>query len=134
MKIIHSRPPNFDAIAKVFPQAFGRNVLFAYGDVIYAPFVTAVPPHLVAHETVHGQRQLEHDGGPTGWWNRYLHDVLFRYHEELLAHRAEYWALTDKNPSRAIRRSALGEIAKRLASPLYGRMVTFNQAKEDLLA
>ena len=130
MKIITSRPPNFEAILKVFPGAANEGVIFSYGDTIYSPDRAVLPPQLMAHEAVHGQRQLEI--GVELWWDTYLVDLGFRYQEELLAHRVEYQELCARHPSRGERRAALRLVAKRLASPLYGRMVTLDKAMEDI--
>ena len=130
MKIVQERPPNFDAILKVFPNAANPGVIFAYGDIIYSPDRADLPPALISHEAVHGARQLEF--GVELWWDAYLVDLGFRYQEELLAHRAEYEHLCLLSPSRNDRRFALKQVAKRLASPLYGKMVTLERAMKDI--
>lgn len=130
MKIISSRPPNFAAIAAVFSGAYGQGVIFAYAPNIYAPNNTGLPPEIIAHETAHIKRQLEI--GVEAWWDRYLTDAAFRFDEELIAHRAEYRHLCDNATSRNVRRSALKHVAKKLAAPLYGRMVTMKQAMEAI--
>jgi hypothetical protein len=60
-------------------------VIYAFGGFIYNPTHMTIPPELMAHETVHGQRQGDN---PLGWWEQYLGDMNFRIVEELLAHRA----------------------------------------------
>lgn len=131
MKIIKTRPPNFNEIIKVFPMAAGRGVIFAYGDTIYAPFIE-VTPELIAHENVHGHRQLKM--GVEEWWKRYLEDIPFRYEEELPAHRAEFRHLCSMSGNEKWRRMHLDMVAMKLAAPLYGRMVNLKQAKQDILA
>lgn len=130
-QIIKTRPPNFEAIAARFPRARTSPVIFAYAPNIYAPSCD-VPPALYTHECVHIERQLEI--GVEVWWDRYLSDDSFRYHEELLAHRAEYQAMIYLNTSRQARRVALKDVAKKLAHALYeyGAAITFEKAKEDL--
>lgn len=131
IKIIHERPPNFEAIHAVFPGASGEGVIFAYGDTIYNPSGQALPQSLLDHERVHCERQLEI--GVDRWWNTYLFDGEFRYNEELLAHQAEWQAVQrDGSLSRPQRRDQLKQIAKRLSGPLYGRRVSFEQAKRDI--
>lgn len=122
------RPPNFEKILSVFPMAANSGTIFAYLD-IYVPSGHDLPASLIAHEAVHCQRQAEM--GVDLWWDKYLTDPEFRYHEELLAHRAE-WKHLSENGSRQVRRQALKETAKRLASPLYNKMVTLDQAKRDI--
>lgn len=133
MKVINGkRPPNIDAIAAVFPMARGPNVVFAYGKKIFNPSGEKLPNEIIEHEKVHGERQLALKGGVEEWWKRYLNDLDFRYEEELVAHRKEYRTLTEEAPSRQMRRGALKHVAKKLCSPLYGKMVTMDQAMKDL--
>lgn len=129
MKIIHSRPPNFDIIRKAFPLANRWGIIFAYGDTIYVPSGNELPPELIAHEEVHGERQLKM--GVDAWWDEYIKSVSFRYEEELLAHRAEYAKICEIG-SRQVRRSSLKVIAKKLSDPLYDNMTTQKKAIEDL--
>lgn len=129
-KIIQEKPPNFSAIKKVFPLATGYGVIFAYAPDIYAPYLDTIPPELIAHETVHIERQLV--VGVENWWAQYLSSSTFRYEEELLAHRAEYQYLAGL--SRQLRRSALKTIAKKLAAPLYRYDVSLDKAMRDLAA
>ena len=60
----------------------------AYNGCIYNPSGKIIPPALIAHEEVHLKRQVMH--GADIWWDHYLRDSAFRYHEELLAHVAEF--------------------------------------------
>lgn len=120
MKTIKAFPPNYPEIRRAFPHIRGRDIIFAYGDKIFYPSGKPLPDSLIAHETVHGQRQA---GDPAGWWKRYLVDASFRFEEELLAHRAEYRAGGD-----------LAEIAKRLSGPLYGANISLDRAREMIVA
>lgn len=131
MKIVASRPPNFEKIAAVFPAAHREGVIFSYGDTIYSPFTINISPALMAHEAVHGVRQEAI--GVEAWWDRYLVDPEFRYFEELIAHVAEYQHLLDHAPNRNARRSALKSVAKRLSGALYGFSVSMAQAERDIL-
>lgn len=132
IKQIEDRPPNFEAIAKVFPGAHGEGVIFAYGDTIYNPSGRELPPELIAHEKVHCERQI--DMGVEAWWDQYLVDGDFRFEEELLAHIAEFKAIMSRYEygTHAIARTrekALDHVAKKLSAPLYGRMITIHQAR-----
>ncbi len=130
-EIIKDYPPNIVTIAGVFPRAMTKGVMFAYDGAIYNPSGQAIPPQLIAHENVHLERQKII--GAEVWWSRYLTEPEFRYYEELLAHRAEYKWLIGAALNRQERRTALVLTAKRLASALYGSMVSVNRAKEDIL-
>ena len=132
VKIIHSRPPNYSDILRVFPKAAGKKVIFAYNNAIYIPSGRELPPELRAHEFVHLGRQGETEEEAQEWWYKYLNDQSFRYHEEVLAHRAEYETLLFPESTRQRRRGALKATAKKLSAPLYGSMTTRQQALKDL--
>ena len=83
------------------------------------------------HEAVHGIRQKEF--GVEDWWDRYIEDKAFRYHEEMLAHRAEYLSMIRDGSNRNMRRMALKQVAKRLASPLYGCGGGWKKAAADIM-
>ncbi len=130
MRIVFERPPLFDLINAKFHIA-GRPVIFAWGDIIYNPQRMPVPSHLMAHESVHGQRQ---GSDIEGWWHHYIDDPGFRLAEEILGHRAEYRHLLEQCSNRHARRTYLKQTAKRLSSPLYGGVVTAAKARGLLLA
>ena len=136
LEVVHGRPPNYEVIVAVFPGAALPGVIFAYGDRIYAPGAGGrlrpfmLPPELHAHEAVHIERQA---GRPEPWWEKYLADPRFRLEEELLAHRAEYWAYCARHPNRAKQAQALEGIARKLAAPLYGALVSVEDARKAVL-
>lgn len=122
MKIVKAFPPNFSAIAKVFPVKGKPGILYAYGKRLYNPSMIPVTPWIAAHEQVHMDRQIK-DPGVVKWWEHYLTDMDFRLEEEALAHRAEFLEF-DKWHTPQDSEHYLGTIAKRLASPLYGSMLS----------
>lgn len=132
IQVIFDVPPNMAKIVEKFPGACAPHIIFAYGDKIYVPGGFKLPFYLVAHETAHCERQQQ--VGVDHWWEQYLGDATFRYMEELIAHRAEYSALCEVATARNHRRKNLEEVAKKLAAPLYGRLVTVEKAKKDLKA
>lgn len=117
MSIVLSRPPNFAAIVKAFPEASRHGVIFAWGEDICNPSNVRIPPELLAHERMHGARQ---GTAIEAWWAAYIADPLFRYNEELLAHVAEYRVLVDGLRNRNTRAKLLQRTAARLIAPLYG--------------
>lgn len=131
MKIINTYPPNFTEIVKVLSSARKYGVIFAYGNKIYNPSRVKIDKHLLAHEEVHSERQI--NMGVEEWWVQYLQDDEFRYNEELLAHRVEYRSRMNSAANRQQRKSADKEIAKKLASPLYGGQRSWKQTKKDIL-
>jgi hypothetical protein len=128
--IITRRPPNFEAINAVFPNATNHGVIFAYDGDVYNPSGNPIPPALLAHEQVHLDRQA---GGADAWWHSYMHDSEFRYNEELLAHVAEFKALKSSNDRNA-GAALLMKTAMRLVAPLYNYVPTrtLQQAIRDL--
>lgn len=128
MREVFELPPNFDAIVARFASAAQKNVLFAYGDVIYNPSFVRIPPQLIVHENVHGARQLAY--GVEAWWERYLADSAFCLAEEIPAHRAEYAAILNGTPlpSRSEQKRQLARISDRLSGPLYNHAISLADA------
>lgn len=131
MKVLVENPPNFEQVVAVFPEAAGK-VLFAWGDTIYNPKRVYIPNHLLAHEAVHGMRQLGF-GGIETWWDKYLIDEEFRYLEELAAHKVEYAIQAQSLGDRNARAKLLMATAARLVAPLYHYKRPLLQAQKDLL-
>jgi hypothetical protein len=126
MKIVKGLPPNYDEIIKVFPAVSDMSgIIYAWHDTIYNPDGGKVGDDLIAHETVHARQQA---GDPSGWWRLYLENPLFRLQQEIEAHQAEYDYHRGSN--RHVRRKMLRSIAKRLSSPMYGDMVTYERARD----
>lgn len=134
MKVIRAYPPNFSQIAKVFPVKGRPGILYAYGDRIYNPSGVEVTPWIMAHETVHSMRQGREDT-TQDWWCQYLIDTEFRLQEELLAHQAEWrtYAHVMQATGEGTKEGYLNLIAGRLASPLYGSLVTKAEARRLIL-
>jgi hypothetical protein len=128
MQIIEDFPPGklYSAIAERFPAVKNHRVIFAYGDVIFNPQRVEITPALLAHEGVHGYRQ---GNDPMAWWGRYLNDIDFVFQEELVAHVAEAEAMMRSAPSRQQRRRAIPIVARKLAAPIYGPMITTHKAR-----
>jgi hypothetical protein len=130
MKVVDGTPPNFEEILMAFPGADGVGVMFCYGDTIYAPGRTSVADHFHAHEAIHAIQQGD---DPAGWWKVYITSPAFRLEQEIPAHRAEY-EFRCKDMPRKHRRRLLRETAGKLASPLYGSLISVGKAKAALRA
>lgn len=129
MNVVNSTPPNFAEILAVFPNASDPGVIFTYGDTIFNPSGTELSSALRAHEGVHCGRQ---GSDIDGWWARYLIDAEFRLAEELLGHRAEYRTFIGTTRNREVHNNYLQQIAHRLASPLYGNLLSMQQARKAI--
>ena len=138
MMVVRARPPLWDEIDQAFHIA-GRPIIFAWGDTIYDPEGAGVSPALHMHEGVHGARQTA--AGVEIWWRTYIADPEFRLAEEIPAHQAEFrWWCESPLGNQQVKgfRSAkdrqLLEIARRLSSPLYGGVISFDAARKLLKA
>jgi len=128
MNIRQEYPPIIDQIAAVFPEARGSTVVFSWGDTIYSPGSKILAPEILKHEEAHGKRQLEF--GVEKWWEEYLKNYEFRLAEEVIGHRAEYRDLCRQSADRNRRNLYLINVSSKLASPLYGNMVTLKEAQK----
>ena len=127
-RIVVDHPPNYQQILAVLPAASKRGVIFSYGDLIYNPSGLSIPREIQAHEAEHGRRQIAL--GIDEWWTRYIRDPLFRLDEEIYGHHAEWKAATRRHGPRP---RDIERIAARLASPLYGGLLTIGQAKHAII-
>ena len=125
-RIIRGRyPPNFSVIKARFPNATDKGTIFSYGDLIYLPAGGNLSRELIAHEAVHGERQMAI--GVELWWDKYATERNFVLEEELLAHRAEYLAYRAGRNGRS-RAGHLHVVAERLSGPLYRLPITYQEA------
>ena len=132
-EIICEFPPIYPKIAETFNLHGRRDVVFSFGALLYNPHGLFIPNEILKHEAVHGERQGEGVEDVLNWWQRYIEDSLFRFVEEAHAHRAEYrWLAV--HAGRRDRRRAVKQVAAKLASPLYGNLVTPAQARKVLEA
>lgn len=123
-------PPNLADILERFPGLRIEQIVFAYAPAIYAPGLgpgDTLSHPLMRHEEIHIVQQAR-VGGPAAWWRMYLEDDAFRLEQEIEAYRAQVRAV----PNRAERRRLTAKVVKDLASPMYGRIVTKEQARRLL--
>lgn len=130
MKVIKAYPPNFAELAKHFPIKGRPGILYAFGDTLYNPSGVKVTPWIMAHEEVHGKRQWEF--GLPAWWATYITHPEWRLKEELLAHQAEMRMFQAHNSGFGVWVHYLNNIATRLSSPLYGSLLSFEEAKRRI--
>ncbi len=125
-QIIYDYPPMIEEIDAKF-HVMGKKVIYSWGDKLYNPNKLHVTDALANHEAFHGDRQIE--CGVEEWWKLYIADKDFRMGEEVFAHAIEYYTMSlDQSLNRKQRRSALPLIAKKLAGPLYGNMMSVSEA------
>ena len=127
-RIVHDWPPNIEAIRAVLPVT--EKNIFAYNNRIYVPGGGELPLWLHAHEKVHFEQQEEH--GVQAWWDRFLADEAFRLAQEIPAHRAEYRTFCFYNKDRNEQSRFLRILGTRLSAPMYGGIITTNEAMKEI--
>jgi hypothetical protein len=136
VQIRRAYPPMIEMIDAAF-SVRGKPILYAWGHTIYNPLGVEVGPELVAHEHVHAMRQ---GTDIEGWWRRYITEPAFRLEEEIPAHVAEFKELCVihapkwQGSRRGLRRMLAGHVASKLSAPLYGGLISFEQARRTILA
>ena len=132
--VVNDWPPNIEAIRAVLPVT-ERNI-FAYDHRIYNPGGGKLALELHAHEAVHFIQQDEFDSdgakGVVGWWELFLESPTFRLSQEIPAHRAEFKAFCKYNKDRNDRSRCLRALGQRLAAPMYGGIITTNEAMKRI--
>lgn len=135
MNIVKHNPPNILEIKAVFP--IDEHTVFTYGDTLYNPGGWDISENLLVHEKVH-QRQQGKD--PEGWWEKYMVDEHFRLSQEIEAYRKQYqafrkslgqYSVLEKNRRQ---NEFLERIAKDLSGPLYGNIISFEEAVAKILS
>lgn len=135
MKIQTEYPPNYEEICKKFPEVRGKkNVVFTYGDTFYNPNGEPPSKDLVVHESVHVRQQTNGwlSGGARRWWKKYFTDPEFRLGQELEAYRVQYKFAKENLKDRNELNKFLIRISRDLSSPVYGEIITFDEAYKKI--
>ena len=162
MKIVNDNPPHGlrETIASFGMQPHS-GVIYTYGDTIYNPSGIDLPDHLIAHEETHSNQQSvypvhespEHldqkelakippreriSGHATlekridAWWDRYLQDQYFRIEQETAAYARQYAYICATVRDRERRHKILLDLAKVLAGPVYGNVISTMDAYKKI--
>lgn len=121
-------PPNYEDICAVFDIKDDPNIVFTYGDKLYAPGSPPIDVHLLRHEETHERQQSAM--GVEAWWDRYLSDANFRYEQELEAYRNQYRSMATLPLHHRL--GYLSHMAKSLAGKMYGEIVNYDEAKDAI--
>lgn len=124
MRIEHTPPPNYDEIKRRLNVNFDDGLVFTYGDTIYTKR-TDLLPDVIIHEQVHIKQQAL---SPSVWWNMYLNDWTFRYTQELEAYREQAKFIKKYILDRNARYKCISEVAQDFASPIYGPIISYDDA------
>ena len=116
--------PYLERYQALFPLNLDE-VAFPYKGKIYSN--KELPEELLEHEKVHFKQQEEL--GDDIWEERYLTDANFRVQMELEAYKKQ---LTYFRVNRDVFDMARVQIAKVLSSPMYGNILTYKEAYQQL--
>lgn len=129
IEIKHELPPNYDKIVAAIPGVANRpTAVFAYAGILYVPYFQPthdIPFDLQVHEKTHFKQQEEI--GVDTWWDRYLVDIRFRLDQEIEAYHNQYTSMSKQDREKHIRR-----LAGDLSGPMYGNLLTFEDAKRAI--
>ena len=131
-KIIKAYPPNFNELCRVFPIKGRPGIVYSWGERIYNPSGHDLSPAVIAHETVHCERQLTTVGGVEGWWRSYIDMPIARLAEEVLAHQAEYREYAKHHSSKKTE-WYLEKMMDRLSGPIYKFNIDYHEARKLIL-
>jgi hypothetical protein len=128
MEIVIDYPPNYDSILRAFPAIKDlKNVFFCYGRQLYNPHNEPIDEPLMHHEATHSIQQDKI--GPSKWWRKYNRDKDFRLKEELMAFRNQYVMFCKVISDESKRINYLHDLAMNCSSDVYGKMISYNEAK-----
>ena len=132
MKIQNTHPPKhiWEKAHSMFTLD-DKRVVYTYGDTLYNPGGVDIDPALEAHESLHTIQQAAFSG-PEKWWTRYFADPKFRYEQELQAYRHQYATFCTLKHDRNAQARFVWEIAKHLASEMYGAGVSHSEAMKAI--
>lgn len=128
MKILKGQyPPNIEEIRSAFPVS--KDVVYAYGDTIFAPEIEGeVPLDVIVHEEAHQRQQA---GDPETWWRRYLAEPSFRFEQETEAYAVQYLHVR-RIAGDKVGKDCLFDLATSLSSPLYQAGVALHEAESAI--
>ena len=127
---IRYKKPFFWRLLKLrFPEYDPEGtVAVSFGKFVYAnqDFSTDYK----VHENTHLDQQGHSYILAVIWWIRYFASARFRYRQELEAFRRQYDYVMHTTPRR--RYESLTHYAEQLSSDLYGGLVSFDEAVEEI--
>lgn len=111
-----------EAYKEQFP--IDKYTVFALGADIYTDY--NLTPDLMVHELVHIKQQLE--VGVKEWVYDFLYVPAKRLEYEVEAYREQIKSIKDRNHKMRV----YLESCRKISAPLYGNIVTFEEAKQML--
>lgn len=128
MQISKQKPKCWDRISEIFPLRWDQGVIITYGGVVHT-ISGKITPELEAHEQVHIDQQAGID--PDEWVERFISDIDFRLAVEIEAFRAQadYLRVAHEHYPELLNQK-LHWIYTSISSPLYGNVITYEEAKK----
>lgn len=133
MKILLTKPPNYEEVSKFFNLPEKVAVFFTYGDCMYNPSMAKITPELIRHEETHVEQQQASEEVANIWWQRYVKDPVWRVEQEAEAYGAQYAFYCQGEKDRNKRAVYLHEIAIHLSGPIYGNAIDHADARKMIL-
>lgn len=128
MKIKNRKSKLWNLLKIIFPNAKMEEVWLTFNKTIWCP--SGITQDLIVHEKVHIEQQINLFNSVI-WWIRYIFSKRFRYSQELPAYKKQFEYLKQGKDRNEIARIKT-IIAKNLSHPLYGNMVSFEEAMREL--
>ena len=128
MKVVRGFSPNKNEIERIL--GIFKDSVYCWGDVLYTPDLPVgeeLPEDIYIHEQVH-QKQQENYAGPEAWWAKYLYNEKFRQEQEVEAFREQYQFVKEKTTNK-IAKLCLFDLADNLRSPMYGLLLSHQEAE-----
>lgn len=132
MQIVTNKPACFERLLEYFgtsydmAAAWEKGIAITYAGVIHSKY-TEIPPDVLIHEEIHIRQQAGIE--PMEYVERFLADKDFRRANELEAFQAQAKYLRENVKDRNDLAKRLHFIWLSISSPLYGNMITYEEAK-----
>lgn len=126
--VSNEKPPCWDELEEAFGVKWGGDpaVVVAYGDTLHC---SAEPSDdVLTHEMVHLYQQGYSQKGAKAWFEMYIKDPNFRLVQEIAAYQEQYRMLSKVVKDRNALARHWIRLAKDLAGPMYGNMITQTEA------
>ena len=106
-----------------------RTTIYPYGLTIYNPSGEPIPQDILIHEAQHIAQQGKN---PQAWWDKYILDKEFRLEQELEDNREQYKFICKLTKDHEKRNKALAAMARNISGPVYGKLISFMRAYEEI--
>lgn len=117
-------PPNIRKIKKFYPDFDPFKVAVTYYPYIY--FQGVMSPDLFAHEMKHIEQQERIT--PEKWWENFFAFVPWRLEQEIAAYRSQLHFVKNRRGDKKVPIMYQRELAGFLSGPLYGRVISYEEA------